>query len=280
MTQTTAAAAVFTAMAPGTLAVEDVSVVVGGRALVDRASLRVAPGEVVGLVGPNGAGKSTLLRTVYRALRPTSGRVLLDDEDVRRVPGRSLARRLAAVLQESAGDFDLSVYDVVAMGRTPHKRPFDGDDADDRAVITAALDVLGAADLAHAPFTRLSGGEKQRVLIDRALAQRAGTMVLDEPTNHLDPRHQLDTLHLVRRLGVTAVVALHDLNLAAAFCDRICVMDGGRVVTTGTPADVLTPELLADVYRVDAEVTGHPRTGVPHVTLLTGGPRGRGASAV
>ncbi|MEV0965558.1 ABC transporter ATP-binding protein [Streptomyces sp. NPDC049910] len=281
MTRTTAAAAVFTAAAPGTLAAEDVSVVVDGRALVDRASLRVAPGEVVGLVGPNGAGKSTLLRTVYRALRPTSGRVLLDGEDVRRMSGKSLARRLAAVLQESAGDFDLSVYDVVAMGRTPHKRPFEGDDAGDRAVIAAALDELDAAGLAHAPFGRLSGGEKQRVLIARALAQRTGTMVLDEPTNHLDLRHQLDTLRLVRRLGVTAVVALHDLNLAAAFCDRICVMDGGRVVTTGTPADVLTSALLADVYHVDAEVTEHPRTGVPHVTLLTGGdPRGRGASAL
>ncbi|MFF9114822.1 ABC transporter ATP-binding protein [Streptomyces massasporeus] len=259
--------------APGTLAVEDVSVVVDGRALVDRASLRVAAGEVVGLVGPNGAGKSTLLRTVYRALRPTSGRVLLDGQDVRRMSGNSLARRLAAVLQESAADFELSVHDVVAMGRTPHKRPFDGDDADDRAIIMAALDELDAAGLAQAPFTRLSGGEKQRVLIARALAQRAGTMVLDEPTNHLDLRHQLDTLRLVRRLGVTALVALHDLNLAAAFCDRICVMDGGRVVTTGPPAEVLTTELLADVYRVDAEVTKHPRTGVPHITLLSGADR-------
>ncbi|GFH38300.1 ABC transporter ATP-binding protein [Streptomyces pacificus] len=277
MTQTTAAAAVLAAAAPGTLAVEEVSVDVDGRTLVERASLRAAPGEVVGLVGPNGAGKSTLLRTVYRALRPTSGRVLVDGEDVRRMSGKSLARLLAAVLQESAGDFGLSAYDVVAMGRTPHKRPFDGDDADDRAVITAALDALGAAGLAHAPFGGLSGGEKQRVLIARALAQCAGTMVLDEPTNHLDLRHQLDTLRLLRRLGVTAVVALHDLNLAAAFCDRICVMDGGRVVTTGSPADVLTAELLADVYRVDAEVTAHPGTGVPHITLLTGdGPLRRG----
>ncbi|WP_282700188.1 ABC transporter ATP-binding protein [Streptomyces sp. CC219B] len=259
--------------APGTLALEDVSVIVEGRALVEQASLRVAPGEVVGLVGPNGAGKSTLLRTVYRALRPTSGRVLLDGQDVRRMSGKSLARQLAAVLQESAADFELSVYDVVAMGRTPHKRPFDGDDADDRAIIMAALDELDAAGLAQAPFTRLSGGEKQRVLIARALAQRAGTMVLDEPTNHLDLRHQLDTLRLVRRLGVTALVALHDLNLAAAFCDRICVMDGGRVVTTGPPVAVLTTELLADVYRVDAEVAKHPRTGVPHITLLSGADR-------
>ncbi|MFD5429502.1 ABC transporter ATP-binding protein [Streptomyces sp. NPDC127084] len=264
--------------APGTLAAEDLSVVVGGRVLVDRVSLKVAPREVVGLIGPNGAGKSTLLRTVYRALRPTSGRVLLDGEDVRRMSGKGLARRLAAVLQESAGDFELSVYDVVAMGRTPHKRAFDGDDTDDRGIVMDALGNLDAAGLAHAPFSRLSGGEKQRVLIARALAQRAGTMVLDEPTNHLDLRHQLDTLRLVRRLGVTAVVALHDLNLAAAFCDRICVMDGGRVVATGSPAEVLTPELLAEVYRVDAEVVPHPRTGIPHVTLNSVHPYGNGVT--
>ncbi|MET9296480.1 ABC transporter ATP-binding protein [Streptomyces sp. NPDC003077] len=262
--------------APGALAAEDVSVVVDGRALVDQVTLRVAPGEVVGLAGPNGAGKSTLLRTVYRALRPTSGRVLLDGQDVRRLPGKTLARRLAAVLQEAPGDFELTVHDVVAMGRTPHKRAFEGDGAADRVIIMEALERLDVAGLAHAPFPRLSGGEKQRVLIARALAQRAGTMVLDEPTNHLDLRHQLDVLRLVRGLGVTAVIALHDLNLAAAFCDRICVMAEGRVVALGTPREVLTPALLAEVYRVDAEVTEHPVTGVPHVTLLPGaGPVGR-----
>ncbi|MCZ7457238.1 ABC transporter ATP-binding protein [Streptomyces sp. WMMC940] len=256
--------------APGRLTVEDVSVVLDGRTLVEGVSLSAAPGEVVGLVGPNGAGKSTLLRTVYRTLRPTTGRVLLDGEDVRRMPGKRLARRLAAVLQESPGEFELTVYEVVAMGRTPHKRAFEGDTADDRAVVMAALAELGAAGLASAPFGRLSGGEKQRVLIARAVAQRAGSMVLDEPTNHLDLRHQLDALRLVRRLGVTAVVALHDLNLAAAFCDRICVMAGGRLVALGTPGEVLTPALLAEVYRVEADVAEHPRTGVPHVTLLAG----------
>ncbi|MGI5196261.1 ABC transporter ATP-binding protein [Streptomyces sp. CA-288835] len=256
--------------APGALDIDDVSVVVDGTPLVNQVSLTVSAGEMVGLVGPNGAGKSTLLRTVYRALRPTSGRVLLDGADVWRMPGKRLARHLAAVLQEHAGDFELTVYEVVAMGRTPHKRPFAGDDADDRAIVTAALSELDAADLAEAPFERLSGGEKQRVLIARALAQRAGTMVLDEPTNHLDLRHQLDALRLVRRLGVTAVVALHDLNLAASFCDRLCVMEAGHVVAHGAPRDVLTPALLADVYRVEADVTEHPRTGLPQVTLLSG----------
>ncbi|GAA4056061.1 ABC transporter ATP-binding protein [Actinomadura miaoliensis] len=253
---------------PGAVRAEAVSVVVGGRALVHEVSVDVAPGEVMGLVGPNGAGKSTLLRTFYRALRPTSGRVLLDGEDVWRTPGRRVARRLAAVPQDGGGDFELTAYEVVAMGRTPHKRPFAGDDATDRAIITASLDALGVAALADAPFDRLSGGERQRVLIARALAQRTGTLVLDEPTNHLDLRHQLDALRLVRRLGVTAVIALHDLNLAAAFCDRLCVLDAGRLVAAGPPGQVLTADLLAEVYRVDAEVTVHPRTGIPQITVL------------
>ncbi|MFE2225569.1 ABC transporter ATP-binding protein [Streptomyces kronopolitis] len=256
-----------TTAAAGALDAQEVSVVVNGKTLVHHASLQVAPGEMVALVGPNGAGKSTLLRTFYRAQRPTSGRVLLDGTDVWRMPGKRLAQQLAAVLQETAGDFALTVYDVVAMGRTPHKRAFAGDDADDRDIILRALEELHVDALAHAPFDQLSGGEKQRVLIARALAQRTGTMVLDEPTNHLDLRHQLDALRLVRRLGATAVIALHDLNLAAAFCDRICVMDAGRVVATGTPVEVLTPALLSEVYRVEAEVTEHPRTGVPHVTV-------------
>ncbi|TDB99755.1 ABC transporter ATP-binding protein [Nonomuraea longispora] len=255
------------------LIVEDVSVQIGDRYLVSDVSLEVADGEVLGVAGPNGAGKSTLLRTLYRVRRPTSGRVLLDGEDIWKMPAGWLARRLAAVLQESSGDFELTVYDVVAMGRTPHKRAFDGDNAGDKAIIADALDRLDVAGLAYAPFDRLSGGEKQRVLIARALAQQPATMVLDEPTNHLDLRHQLDALNLVSALGVTAVVALHDLNMAAAFCDRICVMDGGRVVALGTPAEVLTPALLSDVYRVEADVAMHPKTGVPHVTLHTGGSR-------
>ncbi|GAA3660255.1 ABC transporter ATP-binding protein [Nonomuraea antimicrobica] len=257
-------------MTPGALRVENVGVAVAGRALVRDACLDVAPGEVVSLVGPNGAGKSTLLRTLYHARRPTSGRVLLDGEDVWRMSGRRLARRLAAVLQESPGEFELTVYEVVAMGRSPYKRAFQGDDTDDRQIILDALAALDVTGLARAPFDRLSGGEKQRVLIARALTQRTGTIVLDEPTNHLDLRHQLDVLRLVRGLGLTAVLALHDLNLAAAFCDRICVMNAGRIVADGPPARVLTPALLAEVYQVEADVTAHPRTGLPQITVLPG----------
>ncbi|WP_218904199.1 ABC transporter ATP-binding protein [Allostreptomyces psammosilenae] len=252
--------------------VEALTVHAGARRLVHDLHLTVAPGEVVGLVGPNGSGKSTLLRTVYRALRPTAGRIVLDGRDTARLPARTLARTMAAVVQEPGGDFDLTVREVVAMGRTPHKRLLDAEGAEDVRLVAQALARVGARDLADRPYGRLSGGERQRVLIARALAQRPALLVLDEPTNHLDVRHQLDVLGLLRELPVTALVALHDLNLAGYFCDRLYVLRRGALVAAGPPAEVVTPGLLAEVYGVAAVVAEHPETGAPQVTYLPGRP--------
>lgn len=248
------------------LTVEAVSVSVRGKSLIRGVSLDVAPAEMLAVVGPNGAGKTTLLRTLYRARRPSSGRVVVDGVDVWQLSAKQAARRVAAVLQESAGDFELTVFDVVAMGRSPYKRSFEGDNAADREIIEAALADLDLVELGDAPFGRLSGGQKQRVLIARALVQRTDVIVLDEPTNHLDLRHQHDALHLLRYTGTTVVAALHDLNLAAAYCDRICVLDRGEVVAVGTPAEVLTGELLAGVYGVDVRVT--EAEGIPQISVL------------
>ncbi|MFJ9665028.1 ABC transporter ATP-binding protein [Streptomyces sp. NPDC101219] len=252
------------------LAVEDVTLSAGARRLVRGVSLTARPGETIGLVGPNGSGKSTLLRAVYRVLRPDSGRVRVDGADAWSLPVRRLARTVAAVVQDAGADFDLRVREVVAMGRTPHKRLLDGDTAEDAALIGEALTAVGARHLADRPFDRLSGGERQRVLIARALAQRPALLVLDEPTNHLDIRHQLDILGALRRLPATVLLALHDLNLAAYYCDRLHVLYDGEVVASGTPAEVLTPGLLAEVYGVAADVGVHPGTGAPHVTFLPG----------
>ncbi|MFV2121080.1 ABC transporter ATP-binding protein [Streptomyces sp. Act-28] len=253
------------------LAVEGVTLTAGARRLVRDVSLTARPGEVVGLVGPNGSGKSSLLRAVYRVLRPDAGCVRVDGVDAWSLSARRLARTLAAVVQEPDAGLDLTVRDVVAMGRTPHKRLLDGDTAEDGRLVESALAAVDAVGLADRPFDRLSGGERQRVLIARALAQQPALLVLDEPTNHLDVRHQLEVLDILRRLPATVLVALHDLNLAAYYCDRLYVLRDGEVTASGAPVEVLTPELLADVYGVTAEVCVHPRTGAPRVTFLPGG---------
>ncbi|MGW0734148.1 ABC transporter ATP-binding protein [Streptomyces sp. NPDC002851] len=240
----------------------------GRRRLVDGVTLHVAEGETVGLVGPNGSGKTTLLRCVYGTLTGAAGRVLLDGDDLATLTAKARARRIATVPQDGHAGFELTVHEVVAMGRSPHKRFWEADTAADEELVRAALDRLGVADLAHRSFARLSGGERQRALVARALVQQPRLLVLDEPTNHLDIRYQLDILGLIRTLGTTNLLALHDLNLAAYYCDRLCVLRDGRAVAYGTPREVLTEELLATVYGVRAEVTVHPTTGAPVVTYL------------
>lgn len=258
-------------MSAARLRADAVSVRLGGRMVVESVSLSAEPGQVIGVVGPNGCGKSTLLRALVGILKPAAGRVYVDGVKIAQLSTRELARRVATVLQDAAGDFDLRAHDVVAMGRAPFKRMFQRDDATDAAIVAQALDLVGAAHLTWQPFALMSGGERQRVLIARALAQQPRLLVLDEPTNHLDIRHQFDALALPRRLGVTAVVALHDLNLAAHYCDVIHVLDRGRSVCAGPPAEVLTPELLAQVYGVVGTVGPHPVTGRSQVSFDPGG---------
>ncbi|GAA3737570.1 ABC transporter ATP-binding protein [Streptomyces tremellae] len=256
-------------VAPARLTVEGMTYETGGRRLVDGVDLTAAPGETVGLVGPNGSGKTTLLRCLYGTLRPTAGRALLDGDDLAGLTAKARARRVAAVPQDGRADIELTVREVVAMGRSPHKRFWEGDTAADTALAAEALARVGAAGLADRAFPTLSGGERQRVLVARALVQRPALLVLDEPTNHLDIRHQLDVLGLVaRESGATCLLALHDLNLAAYYCDRLHVLRAGRLVASGPPAEVLTPGLLADVYGVGAAITPHPVTGTPVVVYL------------
>ncbi|MEU0632468.1 ABC transporter ATP-binding protein [Streptomyces sp. NPDC005989] len=247
--------------------IENLHVAYSGRTVVAGAHLIAAEGEITGLVGPNGSGKSTLLRTVYRHLKPVAGRVLLDGTDLSGLrPARS-ARHIAALPQERGGDFELTVHEVVTMGRTPYKRAFAGEDAGDRDIVARALADVGMTDHAERRFTELSGGERQRVLLARAFAQRSDVLVLDEPTNHLDIRHQAELLALLRGRNRTTLVSLHDLNAAASVCDRLHVLHDGRVVASGAPRDVLTPGLLAEVFGVRAAVTEHPLTGDPLIAF-------------
>jgi iron complex transport system ATP-binding protein len=250
------------------LAVEAVTWGVAGARIVREVSLSCAPGSMVGLIGPNGSGKSSLLRCIYRVLQPEAGRVQLDTEDVWRLTARQAALRIGVVLQEHSGEFEFSVWEMVFMGRTPHKALFERDTAEDERIVEDALRKVGMLDFAERSFLTLSGGEKQRVLVARALAQQTRFLVLDEPTNHLDIRYQLEMLDLVRGLGVTGIAAMHDLNLAALYCDRLYVLKAGALVASGPPQDVLTPELIKAVYGVRAEVAPHPRTGRPQMVFL------------
>jgi iron complex transport system ATP-binding protein len=245
-----------------TLTAHDVSWVRGGALVVDGVTLEPAAGETIGLLGPNGSGKSSLLRLLAGLDRPTGGVVRLGDADLRSVRRRDLARSLAVVTQESATEVAIRVRDVVALGRIPHRGAFGPDHHADTLAIDAALAQTGLTDKADRLWHELSGGERQRVQIARALSQEPSHLLLDEPTNHLDIRHQLEVLGLVAHLPVTAVVALHDLNLAAMFCDRLVVLSAGRVVAAGTPVEVLTPELIADVYGVRADVVGDDAGGI------------------
>ncbi|MDQ8044012.1 MAG: ABC transporter ATP-binding protein [Patulibacter sp.] len=249
-----------------------VSWVAGRRTVLDGVSLRVESGEVLGLLGPNGSGKSSLLRLLAGVARPSSGQVSLDGLDLRGWRRRDVARRLAVVAQHATTEVDLTVGDVIRLGRIPHRSlaGTGGDAAADRAAVARAVVRTELGGWLDRSWHTLSGGERQRVQIARALAQEPSELLLDEPTNHLDIHHQLELLGLVRTLGTTSVVALHDLNLAAIYCDRLAVLDGGRLVACGPPAEVLTPELIAGVYRVHAVVTADGPGGVPAVRFDPG----------
>ncbi|MFD1719746.1 ABC transporter ATP-binding protein [Georgenia deserti] len=236
------------------LTITGMSVELDGAVILDGVDAEVPPGAVTALVGPNGSGKSTLLRALVGAL-PAGGSVWLGGEDLRRMPRRSRARRLALVEQDAGGEVSRSVLDVVLLGRTPHRPRWGADSASDLAVAQAALARAGATELSGRDFATLSGGERQRVHLSRALAQQPEVLMLDEPTNHLDVAAQLDVLGLTRDLrgdGVTVLAALHDLNHAMRYADHVVVLADGRAVAAGPPAEVLTGELVSEVYRVRA----------------------------
>jgi iron complex transport system ATP-binding protein len=242
----------------------------GGTLVVDNVTLRPEPGSTVGLLGPNGSGKSSLLRLLQGAARPDTGVVSLNGQDLTGVRRRHIARAVATVTQHAETDVDIIVRDIVRLGRTPYRSVFGGDSPEDCRVIDRALAHVGLTNHEDRLWRTLSGGERQRAHIARALAQEPSELLLDEPTNHLDIRHQLELLALVAELPVTAIIALHDLNLAAMFCDSVLVLRAGLAVAGGTPQEVLTPELIAEVYGVRARVTHDTVTGRSHVLFEPG----------
>ena len=239
--------------APLSLTLSGVTVAVGSLEICSDVSLVAEASQVVGIVGPNGSGKTTLLRSVYRVLRPRLGRVVVGEDDLWDLHPLEAARRVAVVVQEPRSDFEFTVREVVMMGRSPYQSAFARESAEDRQRVEEALDHVGISALATRTFSTLSGGEKQRALIARALVQEARVLILDEPTNHLDIRYQIEVLELVRGVGVTTLMAIHDVNLAAEYCDHIVVLQGGRVQAAGPVEMVLVPEVLEPVFGVKVE---------------------------
>ena len=238
--------------------------------VLDAVSLEVQRGTIVGLLGPNGSGKTTLLRIVSGVLKPLAGSVRLDGRPIEQLSRRDLARRVAVEPQETHSTFDFSVLDMVLMGRYPHLGPFALEGAADQAIARDALAVTGTAAFETRAFATLSGGEKQRVVIASALAQASDMLLLDEPTAALDLRYQFEITLLLRRLnaerGTTMIVSTHDLNLAAALCERIVLLKQGRVLAQGPTRETLTAENIRLLYDVDADVQFHPRAG--HLTVV------------
>jgi iron complex transport system ATP-binding protein len=253
------------------IVVDGVSVGLGGTDVLSGIDATVASGSFVGLVGPNGAGKTTLLRTINGSLRPSAGWVFVAGEDVHALPSKAASRLVATVPQETSVSFEFSVRETVEMGRTPHLSRFDRWSADHAEVVDRAMERTGVAGFADRPITAVSGGERQRVLLARAVAQDTPVLLLDEPTASLDINHQVRTLELVRefvRDGRTVVAAIHDLNLAAHYCDSLLLLADGGIVASGAPESVLRESALERAFGANAVVTRHPVTGSVYVTAL------------
>lgn len=236
----------------------DIQVAFGSKAILHDISLDIRDKEFVGIIGPNGSGKSTFLKCLYRVLQPNGGKIFFDGTELSDLSHRDTALKMAVVAQHSTVNFDFSVLEMVLMGRSPYKGLLDRDQIDDYEIARHALAQVGLSDFESRNFNTLSGGEQQRVILARALAQRTECLVLDEPTNHLDIKYQLELMTIVKRLDATVVAAIHDLNLAAIYCDRLIALKDGSVVCTGTPHEVLTEDTIRHIYGVSATVQTLP----------------------
>ncbi|MEU6270300.1 ABC transporter ATP-binding protein [Saccharopolyspora shandongensis] len=258
----------------------DLQLAYGDRVIVDGLDFDVVDGTITAVIGPNGCGKSTLLRALGRLLNPRRGSVLLDGKQIHKMSTKEVARVLGVLPQSPVAPEGLTVADLVARGRHPHQSWYRQWSSDDESAVAEALGMTGIADLADRTLDELSGGQRQRAWLSMALAQGTDLLLLDEPTTYLDLSHQVDVLELVGQLhdesGRTVVMVLHDLNLAARYADRLVAMKAGAIVAEGEPGEVLTEELLAEVFGLKARVIADPVAGTPMVVPIGGR---RGASA-
>ncbi|WP_373600801.1 ABC transporter ATP-binding protein [Paraclostridium bifermentans] len=233
---------------------ENINVNIGDKDILKGIDINVSNKEFIGVIGPNGSGKSTLLKCMYRTLKPSSGVVKLDDINIDSMPMKETAKKVAVLSQHNHYDFDFKVEDIVLMGRSPHKKLMERDSKKDYEIVNESLEKVGMLDFKNRSFNTLSGGEQQRIILARALAQQTDCLILDEPTNHLDIKYQLQLMSLVKGLNIEVIAAIHDLNIALMYCDKIYVLKDGKILGYGTPNEILTEKLINEVYEVDCSL--------------------------
>lgn len=243
------------------LKAEHISVSFSGTDIVKDISIRVENKQFVGIIGPNGCGKSTLLKSIYKAIKPQKGTVFLGDKDIIKSSARIISKDMGVVGQFNDLSFDFTVLEMVMMGRAPHKKLIEADNVYDHKIVQEALARVDLIEYANRSYLTLSGGEKQRVILARAIAQEPKFLILDEPTNHLDIKYQIQILTVVKHLNIGVLAALHDLPMASVYCDMLYVMKNGKLIASGSPNEVLTKEIIRQVYEIDCEVYTNPITG-------------------
>ncbi|EPR10307.1 ABC transporter ATP-binding protein [Ruminiclostridium papyrosolvens] len=240
------------------LNVQNLRVSINKKEIVKDVSLRVKNKQFVGIIGANGCGKSTMLKSIYKSLKPQGGSVFLDNIDLLNTPPKKVSQKMSVVGQFNEISFDLTVFQMVMLGRTPHKKLLDSDTEEDIDIVHRAIGQTNLTEYMDRSYLTLSGGEKQRVILARAIAQQPSFLVLDEPTNHLDIRYQLEVLHCVKNLDIGVLAALHDLQMAAEYCDYIYAMKKGKIIAHGKPNELFTEELVADLYDVKCKIYENP----------------------
>lgn len=242
---------------------------VKGKIILNDINIKFPEKKFIGIIGPNGAGKSTLLKNIYGIYTPNEGEIFIDGENINNISKKERAKKIAVLAQEDSSQFDFSIEQIVEMGRYPYKNIFEDYSEKDREIAIKMLEKTGMKNHIGRDFKNLSGGEKQRVLIARALAQETPTLILDEPTNHLDIGYQLQLLHMIKHLDITVIAALHDLNVAAIFCDYIFVMKDGEKIKEGTPEEILTEENLKNIFGIDCYIGKNPINNKIQISYMT-----------
>lgn len=242
------------------LKIKELNVSLSKKEIVKGINLAVANNKFIGLIGPNGSGKSTLLKAIYGVIKPSFGDVFISDKNIKNFNKKSLAKTLGVVSQFNNINFDFKVIDIVLMGRAPYKGLLEQDNKNDYDMALKALSQVGMIDFAQKSFSSLSGGEKQRVILARAITQNPKILILDEPTNHLDIKYQLEIMSIAKNLNICVLAALHDLTLASQFCDELYVLKDGIIACKGTPNEIITKEMIKKVYDVESNVYVNPIT--------------------